>query len=93
MPQANVYVRDPDYAWIPAVLESQDGNKAICSVPQYKNEQSIMSCRSGKRPEEELINLDDYPHKVLPLQNIDNNGNLMEYPDMVKLPYLHEVSF
>jgi hypothetical protein len=48
--------------------------------------------RSAKKGEQMTIDLRKYPHKVLPLQNVDHNGNLSVYPDMVRLPYLHEVS-
>ena len=73
-------------------MKDQDGDKATVVVPQYKDEQSIVSDggRSAKGAEEITVNLKDYPHKVLPLQNVDANGNLVEFSDMVKLPYLHE---
>jgi hypothetical protein len=89
------YVKDPNYAWVPATLVKTEGDKAYVKIPQYKDEQSIMSNggRGAKEFEERVVNLNDYSHKVLPLQNVDNNGNLSEYADMVQLPYLHEVSF
>jgi hypothetical protein len=91
----NVYIKHPDFAWVPAVLLDQDGDKARVSVPQYPSEQLILS-DGGKgakgKFKEQTINLKDYPHKVLPLQNVDANGMLVECADMVKLPYLHEVS-
>lgn len=88
------YVKDADYAWVPAILEKTEGDKAYVKIPQYRDQQSIMS--DGGRgtkgePVQKVINLKDYPHKVLPLQNVDKNGNLMEEADMVKLAYLHEV--
>ena len=46
--------------------------------------------RSAKKGEQKTIDLKKYPHKVLPLQNVDHNGTLAQYPDMVRLPYLHE---
>jgi hypothetical protein len=42
--------------------------------------------------EERVVNLKEYNAKVLPLQNIDKNRQLIEHADMVTLPYLHEVS-
>jgi hypothetical protein len=89
------YVKDPDFAWVPATLEKTEGDKAHVTIPQYRDEQSIMSDggRAAKgEPESKVIDLKDYPHKVLPLQNVDKNGCLTEHADMVKLPYLHEVS-
>lgn len=89
-----VYILDQEFAWRPAVLDDQKGDKAFCTVPQYADEQSMASDggRAAKKGEEVTIDLKQYPHKVLPLQNVDANGNLIEFPDMVKLPYLHEVS-
>jgi hypothetical protein len=88
-----IYIKDPEFAWIPATLEKSEGDKAYVSVPQYKDEQSISSDggRRATSTAEDVISLKDYPHKVLPLQNVDANGNLLVFSDMVKLPYLHEV--
>jgi hypothetical protein len=90
------YIKDADYAWVPAILSKTEGDKAYVQVPQYKDEQSIMSDggRGAKgEPVEKVVNLKDYAHKVLPLQNVDKNGCLTEHADMVKLSYLHEVCF
>lgn len=92
---SHVFIMDPDFGWRPARLEKQEGDFAIVTVPDYKDEQS-MQCDGGRastNTEKLKVNLKDYPHKVLPLQNTDVNGNLNEYPDMVRLPYLHEASF
>lgn len=90
----HVYIKDPEYAWIPAVLDRSEGDKAHVKVPQYKDEQSIASDggRNAKSSIDDVVNLKEYPHKVLPLANVDGNGNLLEFADMVQLPYLHEVS-
>jgi hypothetical protein len=92
--EALVYIKDQEFAWVPAKLLSQEGDKATVSVPQYKDQQSILSDggRGAKTHIEKTVNLKDYPHKVLPLQNVDSNGMLLECSDMVSLPYLHEVS-
>ncbi len=91
--QTLCYVKDPQYAWVPAVLDKQEGDKAYVKIPQYKDEQSISSDggRGARDHVEKVVNLKDYQHKVLPLQNVNKSGVLDEYPDMVKLPYLHEV--
>jgi hypothetical protein len=89
----NVYIMDPEYGWRPAVLEGEQGDFAVVNVPDYKDEQNMV-CDGGRTAtgfEKFKVNRKDYPHKVLPLQNVDANGNLVEYPDMVRLPYLHEV--
>jgi hypothetical protein len=92
---SNVFIMDKNFAWRPAILETQNGDKATVQVPEYKDEQS-MQCdggRNGKKGESITVDLKHYPHQVLPLQNVDGNGNLLEFADMVKLPYLHEVRF
>jgi hypothetical protein len=94
MSTTSCYIKDAELAWIPAVLEKTEGDKAYVKVPQYPNEQSIMNDggRASKgSPVDKVISLKDYPHNVLPLANVDQNGNLTEHADMVKLPYLHEV--
>lgn len=72
---------------------SCSSDQIIVSVPQYPNEQSILS-DGGKGAtsfQRLTINLNDYPNKVLPLQNVDEIGFLNEEKDMVDLPFLHEV--
>lgn len=90
---SNVFIRDDEYGWRPAVQEKINGNKAIVRVPDYPSEQA-MACDGGRNAKKGVtreINLKDYPSNVLPLQNVDANGDLIECADMVKLPYLHEV--
>lgn len=92
--QSYVFVMDKVYGWRPAVqVGTEKGGKVAVSIPEYKDEKS-MTCdggRAAKKGEQKMINLKDYAHGVLPLQNVDANGNLIEFADMVKLPYLHEV--
>jgi hypothetical protein len=89
---SNVFIQDIDYAWIPAKLIDQKGDKATVEIYDYKDEQSIRPGTSAsKKTREKVVNLKDYQHKVLPLQNLDGNGNMTAYADMVALPYLHEV--
>jgi hypothetical protein len=90
----NVYVMDKEYAWMPARLVSQDGDKAIVSIPTYADEPSILSDsgKGAKSWREETISLKHYPGKALPLQNLAKNGDLNKKDDMVDLPFLHEVS-
>ena len=90
---AYVYILDQEYAWRPAILDDTKGDKAFVTVPEYADEQSMMSDggRAAKKGEQKTLDLKQYPHKVLPLQNVDAQGNLTMFADMVKLPYLHEV--
>jgi hypothetical protein len=91
---SNVLIKDDTWGWIPAVQRATDKGKATVDVWTYPNEQSI-ACDNGKAAkgkfETKQIDLKSYDNGVLPLQNVDNNGNLHEVQDMVKLPYLHEV--
>lgn len=91
---SNVFIKDKVFGWRPAIQESDDGEKATVRVIDYPNEQS-MACdggRAGKKGDTITVNLKEYADNVLPLQNVDANGNLTEFADMVKLPYLHEAA-
>jgi len=87
-----VLIRDPEYAWVPAIKESSNDKTATVRIPRYADEQATI-CDGGataKRWEDDEINLKDYNRGVLPMQNVDASGNLKTYPDMVNLPFLHE---
>ena len=90
---SGVYVLDKEFAWVPARLVSQEGEKATVSIPTYADEASILTDggKGAKSWREESVNLKHYPGKALPLQNVVN-GSLNEKEDMVDLPFLHEVS-
>jgi len=91
--QSYVYIQCKDYAWIPATLEHTEGGKGHVTVPVYEDEFSIV-CDGGasaKSTRKEVVDLKKYMNKVLPLQNVTAKGDLIEYPDMVEIPFLHEV--
>lgn len=88
-----VFIRDPEFAWVPALKISDDGKKAQVKVPQYDDEQDII-CDGGKGAstwEEEEVALKEYNLGVLPMANVDGGGDLRPFSDMVELPFLHEV--
>ena len=88
-----VYITSKDYGWIPATLLNSEGGKAHVETPHYADEQSII-CDGGAsatKKTKEWVDLKNYPNKVLPLQNVTSGGVLIEYPDMVDIPFLHEV--
>jgi hypothetical protein len=91
---SNVLIKDDKWGWIPGVQRGIDKDKATVDVWSYPNEQCI-ACDNGKAAKGKFqtikVPLKEYDNECLPLQNVDNNGNLMEVADMVKLPYLHEV--
>lgn len=91
---AFVFLKDPDNAWIPAKLVKSSGNVADVQIPEYKDEQNTIcdGGKSAKRWIEAEVDLSDYAKGVLPMQNVDEHGNMKCFADMVELPFLHEVS-
>jgi hypothetical protein len=59
--------------------------------------ESYLCCDGGKTAfqwERRTIPIQSYPNYTLPLQNVDEEtGMLQVVPDMVDLPFLHEVSY
>lgn len=91
---AFVFIRDPEYAWIPAIKEGSNDAVAQVRVPQYSSEQATI-CDGGataKGWEDEEVPLKEYNRGVLPMQNVNESGFLKAYPDMVNLPFLHEAA-
>ena len=88
-----VYLLDSEKSWIPAqILERNDTDHNVkLNIPQYKDEQSIVcdGGRSARRFEKLIV---DTSTQELPLQNVDNDGNLQVVEDMVDLPFLHEAA-
>eukprot|EP00529_Nitzschia_sp_RCC80_P008862 CAMPEP_0113505974 /NCGR_PEP_ID=MMETSP0014_2-20120614/35635_1 /TAXON_ID=2857 /ORGANISM="Nitzschia sp." /LENGTH=1179 /DNA_ID=CAMNT_0000401387 /DNA_START=21 /DNA_END=3560 /DNA_ORIENTATION=- /assembly_acc=CAM_ASM_000159 len=91
---AYVFLKDPEFAWIPAKLQGMSGTTADVQIPQYKDEQSTI-CDGGKTASswiEAEVDLSDYNKGVLPMQNVDEHGKMRCFPDMVELPFLHEAA-
>ena len=83
MSDSRVYISDKDFGWLPATIVSQSDQQVtvkVFSVDSLTEENS-----------ERTVSLKEYPNQQLPLQNVDASGHLMEMPDMVDLPSLHEV--
>ncbi|KAL3943174.1 MAG: hypothetical protein SGARI_000030 [Bacillariaceae sp.] len=83
------FIRDPEYAWLPAIKTGSDGTNAQVRVPQYATEQAI-ACDAGKAAkgwEEDEVPLKDYNRGVLPMQNVNANGELRAFPDMAGILY------
>jgi myosin-5 len=89
-----VFIRDPEYAWVPATKKSDNGKQAQVSVPQYPDEQSIIcdGGQSAKKYEDDVVELKEYNRGLLPMQNCDASGRTKVFPDMVELPFLHEAA-
>jgi hypothetical protein len=64
-------------------------------VPKAQDEKDILYCAKPspkfKYHDNQVIELKDYPDKVLPMQNVDSSGMVEDYKDMADLPFLHEV--
>ena len=95
----NVYVRSEDHGWVPGrvIHIDKDAQEAVVEISQFEDEQAMMSCTSAvgeaaTKKETYSVDLKAYDGGVLPLQNTDDRGLLMDYEDMVDMPYLHEVS-
>lgn len=93
----HVYVRDEASCWVPALQVHSHAGKATIVKPVFKTEQQMLQCGArgpGKQKytREEKVDLSSYPNKCLPMQNVDTNGNLEDYKDMVELCFMHEVS-
>jgi hypothetical protein len=92
-----VYLKSENHTWVPALqLKLNDNGKAVVSVPKFNNgEKDMMNCAKASKSfpynDNQIVDLKDYPNGVLPVQNVDANGNLEEYKDMVDLPFMHEV--
>jgi hypothetical protein len=93
-----VYIRSIDHSWIPALQLKTHEGKAVVSVPKFvKGENDMLQCLKASKQfpyhaNNQVINLGEYTNSLLPLQNVDSNGNLEDYKDMVDLPFMHEVS-
>ena len=92
---SHVYVLSEQHAWVPArLLElNESSGKASVSVSCFSAEQAIVDATTAgsKKMTVQTVNLSDYPASALPLQNVDSQGRLRTVPDMVDLPFLHEV--
>lgn len=94
----HVYVRDDSNGgcWVPALQLLVHNGQAKVTIPDFKNEQEMLQCGkpggAQRYKNNQFIDLKDYPNYVLPMANVDGNGRLEEYKDMVGLPFLHEVS-
>ena len=84
MSDSRVYVSDKEFGWLPATIVSQTDQQVTVKVFSVD---SLTEHGSDER----IVSLQEYPNQQLPLQNVDASGHLMEMPDMVDLPSLHEV--
>jgi len=90
----NVYIRDDEFAWIPARLVEQDKDTAKVAIPQYDAEENIATDGGAAATgfKSAIVKLKDYQNHSLPLANCGKDGKLKEVDDMVDLPYLHEAA-
>lgn len=82
---AVVYIKDDNYGWIPAKVRSyNDNEEAVVSA--------VVPDEGDEKVEERTVKLADYDSKTLPLQNVDEDGKLIEKEDMRDLASLHEAA-
>lgn len=89
-----VYIKSKESTWVPALQLKTYNGRATVSVPKFKSEREMLNCAKASRTlkyENQVIDLKDYENGVLPMQNVDSNGNVEDYKDMVDLPFMHEV--
>lgn len=91
-----VYLKSVNHTWIPALQLKVHNGKATVGVPKFNNgEIDMMTCSKASKNfpyhDNQVVDLKDYSNGILPLQNVDSNGNLEEHKDMVDLPFMHEV--
>ena len=82
----NVYISHEYYGWIPARLVSSNAKTATVLA--------TLPTEPKPTTEEITVNLSDYDQysSSLPLQNVDQNGELLEVANMVDLNFLHEAA-
>jgi len=87
--QSGVYVKDKNYGWLPATFVSSNSDVAqvIAHVPSANDRSSPKFLK-----EERKVQLKEYDEKTLPLQNVDEGGNVVVAQDMCDLPSLHEAA-
>jgi len=87
--QTGIFVKDKDFGWLPAnVISHEDQNgtvKVAVSTPDQ-------NAGLDQVKEERTVKLKDYEANTLPLQNMDEGGNVIVVPDMCDLPSLHEAA-
>ena len=103
----HVYIKHDNHGWVPARLVSLDKKKqeATVAVDEFPDEQAMLMTsawagdyrrRNGENGEIAnhtfVVDTSSYDGGFLPPQNTTDEGELVEYEDMVDMPYLHEVS-
>ncbi len=92
--QSGVYIKDKQYGWLPAsIISYEEKNQVKVSVTLPTNNEAVDldTPTTEESKEERTVKLKDYEDGTLPLQNIDEGGNMIVVPDMCDLPSLHEV--
>ena len=93
-----VYIRDAQYSWIPATIESSQDNKHRVKVRvrlpvDWEDCTIIPSNRSVQNIDlDRIVKLTDYPNNELPLQNNFAANDTAGKNDMADLTNLHEAA-
>ena len=95
----HVYIiQNLNHGLVPArlIALNKDKQEATVAVDEYQDENVMLTSTGGSDKDivasnSLVVELSDYDGGVLPLQNTSEWGDLLDYEDMVDLPYLHEV--
>lgn len=86
-----MYVRDADYVWLPAVVVSLCGERALVRIDLPTNFRQRTECNNQCWPvqgQERWIDLRDYHNHKLPPRIRDGTDGII--PDLQELPHVHE---
>ena len=93
-----VYVRDAQFSWVPATIESPQDEKQRIKVritlpPDWEECTIIPQSKSSLITDtERIVKLTDYPNNELPLQNVFAANVTVGKNDMADLTNLHEAA-
>ena len=90
-----VYIRSAEHVWVPALQLKVAKGKANVIVPKVSKQEDLLQCeapsRKNRYEDNQLIDLNEYQYGALPMQNVDANGRLEDFKEMVDLPSMSEV--
>lgn len=81
----HVYIKDVENAWMAGRLIESGQETALVEVTRTVGKTA--------RRNQVVVNLQEYPNRALPPQNLNRDGSPLVVADMVDLPFLHEVGY
>mmetsp|Transcript_46968 Transcript_46968/g.69543 ORF Transcript_46968/g.69543 Transcript_46968/m.69543 type:complete len:1350 (+) Transcript_46968:350-4399(+) len=92
MSDSCVYVRDKKFGWLPANVVSNDDAAKTATVNVIVPVADAPDPSQSSETTQLVVKLKEYENNMLPLQNVNESGHLIEMPDMCDLPSLHEAA-